>query len=53
MLNHVVPFITCVVVVVNDDDDDDRMMMMHFLMSILCAFVVLKTHRSCCHQCEM
>lgn len=25
MLNHVVPFITCVVVVVNDDDDDDRM----------------------------
>lgn len=39
MLNHVVPFITCVVVV-NDDDDDDRMMMMHFLMSILCFLCI-------------
>lgn len=56
------PFVTCVVIVVvviivdvfvdddvyDDDDDDDEELSYVYTMCFL-----FKTHRPCCHQCEL
>lgn len=55
------PFVTCVVIVViivdvfvvvdddvYDDDDDDEELSYVYTMCFL-----FKTHRPCCHQCEL